>query len=99
MIIEMDDSYLEREYAEYIWFAPTKDIFIKSEKLFKSFKKEMRNNKSFTPIFPLNPIFPSSLVFYLSSVYLFFSLLNTLRTRLFKLFKRPLPGFLTILTL
>jgi hypothetical protein len=44
MIIEMDDCYLEREYAEYIWFVPTKDIFIKTEKLFCQEYKE-RNAK------------------------------------------------------
>jgi hypothetical protein len=58
MIIEMDDSYLEREYAEYIYFAPTKDIFIKSEKLLSRVsRKKCEITKVLLPFFLSTPFF------------------------------------------
>jgi len=38
-------------------------------------------------------------VYMCNQFYFIVRHINTLRTGLFKLFKRPLPGFLTILTL
>jgi hypothetical protein len=58
MIIEMDDSYLEREYSEYIYFAPTKDIFIKTEKLLSGIpRKKCEITKVLLPCFLSTPSF------------------------------------------